>query len=85
MKGGNLNLEKLCMYLLSYSTNHVSLAKHINPVVLSVRILWLYSKGNPNKPLQCSMPLYITQDYLGYLYVRLILEGYSGCMVSRLR
>ena len=70
--------------LLSHSINQGSLAKYNCLVILSVRILWLFSNGIYNKLPQSSMPLDIDQYHLGQLCVRRILAGSSGCIVSRI-
>ena len=72
------------MYLISSSNNHGSLAEYICNFVLSIIIQWLFTKGKSNNLPWCSMPLDLTLDPLGCFYVRRILSGSSGCMISRI-
>ena len=69
----------------SSSTNQVSTAKNIRTVILSVRILWFYSKGRSYDLSWISTPLDLIQDTLSCLGIHRILAGSSGYMVSRLR
>ena len=72
------------MTLLISSTNKVSTAKDILPVILYFKILWSCSKGRSYKLSRSSKPLDITQVPLGGLGIFWILAISSGCMVSHL-
>ena len=84
IRGGEITLEKVCLAIPSSFVNKGSTAKDLHPEILSIWIIWLFSKGRYNKTPQSSMPLDITQDTIGCLCFRRILSGYSGCMLSSL-
>ena len=73
------------MFLPIYSTNQGSTAKDIHPIILYVRIQWIYRKVSFNYPARRYMPLDLTQDDISCFFVRLILLGSSGCVLSHLR
>ena len=83
-KGGGINPEKVCLGLLSSSTNQGCIAKDVSPFILSIIILWFCTKVRSYKLSQISTPLDITQYPLVCLGVRWILAGSSYCMVSHL-
>ena len=85
IRGGDINPGKICLYIPSFSTNKVSTNKDICTVILSIRTQRLCSKVKSNKISRRSMPLYITQYSLGYLFLCMILALSSRCMIFHCR
>ena len=82
--GGDITQDKFCLDLPSSSTNKGSTVKYICPVILSVRILWFWSKGRLYELSRSSTPLDISKDPLWLLGAHIIMAVSSGCMVTRI-
>ena len=80
----SITMEKGCLTLSSSSANQGSTDNNIHPIILSIRIQWLCSKGNLNKLLRSSTTLDLIQYLLCCYFFRRILAGSSRYMVSRI-